>query len=372
MNFGSLNNNPHFIRTSFNNILIILFCFSISFFTTHVKAQVVINELGIAPNTSSNTVSGEFIEIYNKGGCVVDIGCYVLLFSGTSGTGNPTGWTITIPKGTMLASCDYYLIGGSGVIAFSGGWTNTNIGGNPWINLYGANGKNTADLDASTTKNTSRNNLPPGTLTNGSGQVMLLNSAGTVISLVSYNNGNNPGVYPAFSNTTSTTCMPLTTINNPGDAINNVNATFASSNKQGIYLNSLGSYLSENDLTPGMSNILNGGTQSCCAPTIATSAKADDVCFSNTQQTSTLNYSATTNSPVNYSITWNGTPSNGFLNVMNLALQANSIAIIIPAGTTPGTYTGNITVTNSGGCISCTQTFTITVLQNPTPIIYHN
>lgn len=350
----------------------ILFVLIFSAKNLDVQSQVVINELGIAPNPGSNNVSGEFIELYNKGGCAVDISCYILLFSGTSGSGNPTGWTITIPSGRILLPCDYFLIGGSGVTAFSSGWANTNVGGNPWINLYGTNGKNTADLDISTTKNTTRNNLAPGTLANSMGQITLLNSSGSVVSSVSYNNGNNSGAYPGFSNTTSTDCTPLNTINNPGDAINNVNATFASSNKQGIYLNSSGGYSVENDLTPGMSNALNNGTQTCCAPTITTASNSADVCFSNTQQITTLSYSATTNSPITYSITWNASPANNFINISNATLTANSITIVVPAATSAGTYTGIITVSNAGGCISCSKNFIVTVAASPSPIINHN
>src|SRR4030095_4657892 len=56
------------------------------------KSQIVINEIGIAP-TSGNGSGGEFIELFNKGGCTIDLSCYTLIFSSTSGSGSATGWT---------------------------------------------------------------------------------------------------------------------------------------------------------------------------------------------------------------------------------------------------------------------------------------
>jgi hypothetical protein len=77
-----------------------------------LQAQIVINEIGISP---TNGVGGEYIELYNRSGCAQSIGCFVIVFSGTSTTGgNPTGWTITIPAGTTLAPGGFFLIGGRG------------------------------------------------------------------------------------------------------------------------------------------------------------------------------------------------------------------------------------------------------------------
>jgi hypothetical protein len=49
---------------------------------------------------------GEFTELYNKSGCTVNIGCYVLVYSGTSI--GAAGWSVAIPSGTMLGSGQYY------------------------------------------------------------------------------------------------------------------------------------------------------------------------------------------------------------------------------------------------------------------------
>ncbi|MBO9582789.1 MAG: T9SS sorting signal type C domain-containing protein, partial [Flavobacterium sp.] len=79
-----------------------------------------------------------------------------------------------------------------------------------------------------------------------------------------------------------------------------------------------------------------------------------------------LPYSATTNSPTTYSITWNASPANSFLAVTNAALPASPITIAIPANTAAGTYTGTLTVSNANGCTSAANNFTVTVNAVPT------
>ncbi len=101
-------------------------------------------------------------------------------------------------------------------------------------------------------------------------------------------------------------------------------------------------------------------------PTLALGATAA-VCTSSSAQSTTLPYSATTNSPSTYSITWNASPANSFLPVTNSALTASPINISIPANTPAGIYTGNLTVGNIAGCTSTVYNFTVTV--NPLPTI---
>ncbi|MDQ1167890.1 T9SS sorting signal type C domain-containing protein [Flavobacterium sp. SORGH_AS_0622] len=100
-------------------------------------------------------------------------------------------------------------------------------------------------------------------------------------------------------------------------------------------------------------------------PTItlgATTAK----CSSSSAQSTTLPYSAVTNAPTTYSITWNASPSNSFVSVNNASLTSSPINISIPANTQPGTYTGNLTVRNVAGCLSSVYPFTILINANPT------
>src|SRR4030095_5563588 len=104
-------------------------------------------------------------------------------------------------------------------------------------------------------------------------------------------------------------------------------------------------------------------------PTITPATTAASVCFSTTAQTTTLAYSATTNSPTTYSITWNAAATAaGFTPVANAALPASPINITVPANAAANTYTGTITVKNANGCVSSTGiNFTLTI--NPLPTI---
>jgi hypothetical protein len=96
-------------------------------------------------------------------------------------------------------------------------------------------------------------------------------------------------------------------------------------------------------------------------PTITTSATATSVCFSTAAQNSTLNYSATTNSPTTYNITWNAAAiSAGLVNVSSTALPASSVIISVPAGLASSNYSGTLVVTNSN-CSSAGNAFTLTV-----------
>jgi uncharacterized protein YjdB len=97
-------------------------------------------------------------------------------------------------------------------------------------------------------------------------------------------------------------------------------------------------------------------------PTIAVAGTATTVCFNAGSQTTPLSYTGTTGIPTTYSITWNASPSNSFVTVTDATLQASTITIAIPAGTTGGTYTGSVTVKNTNGCTSSTASiFTVTI-----------
>lgn len=98
-------------------------------------------------------------------------------------------------------------------------------------------------------------------------------------------------------------------------------------------------------------------------PTITLSAIAG-ICSSANAQNVNLPYTATTNIPTNYSITWSASPANSFLPVSNVALPASPITIAVPAGTAAGNYTGTLTVSNAG-CVSINYTITINVIALP-------
>lgn len=78
--------------------------------------------------------------------------------------------------------------------------------------------------------------------------------------------------------------------------------------------------------------------------------------------TAALTYSATTESPDTYSIDYSATANGvGFIDVTNALLSPGQITLAVPAGAAPTTYTANLTVKNSNGCVSSVYPFTITV-----------
>src|SRR6266536_3354158 len=101
-------------------------------------------------------------------------------------------------------------------------------------------------------------------------------------------------------------------------------------------------------------------------PTITTAGATSDICFSTSAQTAQLTYSATTNSPTLYSISWDAAAqADGFVDVINASLTASPINISVPANAAANTYTATITVENGNGCVSTGTTFTVTVTALP-------
>ncbi|WJS95575.1 T9SS sorting signal type C domain-containing protein [Flavobacterium johnsoniae] len=98
-------------------------------------------------------------------------------------------------------------------------------------------------------------------------------------------------------------------------------------------------------------------------PTITLGSIAS-VCSTAIVQNVNLPYSATTNVPTNYSITWSASPANSFVAVTNATLPASQISIAVPAGTAAGNYTGTLTVSNAG-CVSTNYTITVPVIASP-------
>ena len=86
-------------------------------------------------------------------------------------------------------------------------------------------------------------------------------------------------------------------------------------------------------------------------PTITTTGIAA-VCFNTGLQTTTMPYTATTNSPTSYSIVWSGIANQGSTAFAFVAGGGTLTGIVIPAGTTAGTYSGTLTVANGNSCVS--------------------
>lgn len=102
------------------------------------------------------------------------------------------------------------------------------------------------------------------------------------------------------------------------------------------------------------------------SPTINNSTTAAALCYSSSDQNTTLTYSSSTNSPTTYSITWNPVPANNFATITDASLPASPINITVPGGTNPGTYTGYLVAKNNNGCSTAIKTFTLLVRPLPT------
>lgn len=159
-------------------------------------------------------------------------------------------------------------------------------------------------------------------------------------------------------------------------------------NNQGAYINAtvIGNWVVVNDNAPTASTGFNAGAITanttyavyhrdlaynwslptavtinvCTQPTI-TLTSIPSVLQGTTS--STLSYTATTQSPDEYSITWSPTAvAQGFTNVTNNVLPASPISIIIPAAGNIGTYTANLVVKNSStNCSSLPYTISVEI-----------
>lgn len=99
-------------------------------------------------------------------------------------------------------------------------------------------------------------------------------------------------------------------------------------------------------------------------PTITLGSIAD-IC--NSVTSFSVPFSATTNSPNQYSISVGSPALSGFLAINNATMDSSPMEVIIPANATPNTYQFIISVKNSTTtCVSADQTFTVKL--NDTPV----
>ena len=104
----------------------------------------------------------------------------------------------------------------------------------------------------------------------------------------------------------------------------------------------------------------------CSKPTITLNATPTEVCLGAT--TTSFAYTATTNSPDKYSITWNSAAiTDGFVDITDANLSTSPISVNIPSAATAQTYTGSLTVKNSTtGCTSTAQNVSFVINGKPT------
>ncbi|WP_188726572.1 T9SS sorting signal type C domain-containing protein, partial [Flavobacterium limi] len=104
-------------------------------------------------------------------------------------------------------------------------------------------------------------------------------------------------------------------------------------------------------------------------PTLTTTGTINPVCFSTGSQTAALPYTATTNTPVSYSIVWSAAANTAGLSnqgVTSFAFSSgggNLNTIAIPANVAANTYTGTMTIQNAN--CSVTQAIQLTIVPKP-------
>ncbi|MFY7879261.1 MAG: hypothetical protein ACOVP6_04270, partial [Lacibacter sp.] len=106
-------------------------------------------------------------------------------------------------------------------------------------------------------------------------------------------------------------------------------------------------------------------------PTITSGGTVTAVCYNVASQTTTLTYTATTQTPVSYSIDWDATANSAGLSdqtttSFSFASGGGTLnTIAIPGNVTAGTYNGTMTITNASNCTG-TLAVTVTVQALPT------
>jgi hypothetical protein len=84
-----------------------------------------------------------------------------------------------------------------------------------------------------------------------------------------------------------------------------------------------------------------------------------------------LSYTATNNSPNQYSIVYGaGALAQGFADVNNSALGTSPVNLVVPIAALVNDYSGNLTVRNSTtGCVSADNAFTVRIHPLPVPTL---
>ncbi|MEI7897565.1 MAG: hypothetical protein WCJ26_11060, partial [bacterium] len=350
--------------------------------------------------TSTTSVAGINYQLYNAGNGAQG--------SAQAGTGSGLTWT------TLAAGTGYYVKGTNATTGCNSTSSTVNISTNPdpvALVLTGSTICTTPGGDGTITSSTSVTGINY-QLYNGSNAAVQSPQAGTGSSLEWFTLAAGTGYYVKGTNATtscvssSSNTVDVATVANPlalvltGSAIcvsPGTNGTITSSTsvtgvnyqlfdntdtEVGTPLPGTGSGLTWTSLpistgyyvlgtnsttlcVSGSSNLVDVATTP--NPTITSSATATALCFSAGSQSSALAYTAVTNSPTTYTITWNAAAHTaGLVDVTSTSLPAapNSLPLPVAAGVAAGTYTGTLNVF-SGSCSNAGNSFTMAINSAP-------
>ncbi len=121
---------------------------------------------------------------------------------------------------------------------------------------------------------------------------------------------------------------------------------------------------------PTATNYINGSVTEHALPTITTEGIASSLCYSESDRATTLEYDATANSPVSFSIDWNSNANTAGLEdqgITSFAFASGGgtlTGIAITSSLAADIYYGTMTLTNASGC-TCTQAISVTVVDDP-------
>ncbi|MDR7212672.1 hypothetical protein [Flavobacterium piscis] len=284
-----------------------------------------------------STATGTTSLVTLTGGASLPVGDYVVTYnrSNPSGTGLTATMSVGGAGGTGTFSAVGLSVTGSSII------TITNLTSGSCSNNITTG--NAATITVSSTSVGGTINTPATICSGGtSGLLTLSGYTGTILG---WESSVSPfSSWTPISNTTATyTSGPLTQTTRFRAIVNNgvcdaVNSAFAT-----VTVNPL--------------------------PAITTSGTLNDICFSGSAQSANLLYTATTNTPISYSIIWNAAANTAGLVNQGVTLftflpEGGSLnTIVIPAGVVANTYLGTMTILNA----DCLVTQAIQLTIKPTP-----
>ena len=222
--------------------------------------------------------------------------------------------------------------------------------------LYIASGVTALDI---------RNNIFTNTQTLGTRYAIYSAAANTAFSYLDYNDYTSTGTAIGYLGSALTNIAALRTAT--GKDVNSISASPAFVSATDLHLLSSSPTYSVGVAITGVTTDIDGqtrkttpdiGADEIFVPTITTAGITTTLCFSSNQQSTTLAYSASNNTPNSYTIDWNAAANTAGLTDQSLTtytfIPEGGIinGINVPASLPPATYNGTMIISNAYGYTS--------------------